>query len=112
VEIGISDFGEANFTTNTIPHVPATAAYYSSPKILLHEVIEIGKPVDIWAMGCTIFNILGDRCISNSLNRYYQTGIIWDIFWALGEESLPRVWKDVIPTDEHGNRVIPSKPTH
>lgn len=93
--IQIIDFGEAFlFQENRKElYIPLS---YRAPESYFNEVV--GTPADIWAFGCTVFDLFGH---GNIFETYMPTpqSILSEIISILG--PLPSVWrqKERIPSD-------------
>lgn len=56
--IKISDFG-TSFTANNLPTALHTPTVLLPPEALFHE--EITSAADVWTLGCTLYDVLGER---------------------------------------------------
>lgn len=86
-EIKISDFGEA-FLTNP-PKSLHTPMLLLPPGTLFLE--KLGPPADIWTLGCTLFEILGERALFEAFVPN-EDDLIAEMVSTLGK--LPSRWWD------------------
>jgi len=61
-------------TRSALQRMPFTPRAFAAPEILLGLRSEVGLPIDIWALGCVIYQLLGDSNpfieVSGRLNQY------------------------------------------
>lgn len=106
----IIDFGEC-FNISNPPEDVGTPGCYRSPELLLEN--KIGIPSDLWALGCTLFEIRTGRKLFDSFDDQdddYLDGMclvlgrLPEPWWSTTWQGRRLVFKD--ETDEDG-RVIP-----
>ncbi|KAI9699138.1 MAG: hypothetical protein M1836_003327 [Candelina mexicana] len=94
--IKISDFGHAYKLTNP-PKMTPIECEYCAPEIKLEEKPD--APADVWALACTVYEILGTRRLFLSCGKY-QEDVFEDIVDALG--IFPDTWWNSWPRrDQH-----------
>ncbi|KAI9716952.1 MAG: hypothetical protein M1835_004154, partial [Candelina submexicana] len=84
--IKISDFGHAYKLTNP-PNMVPIEREYCAPEIELES--KPGAPADVWALACTVYEILGSHSLFLSCGEY-QEDVFEDIADALG--IFPDTW--------------------
>jgi hypothetical protein len=88
--IRVLDFGEAFFRpVFSRQPVPGTPMEFGAPEVLLNLPAEVSESIDIWALGCCIYQLLGNGgifgCMWDSLPSYLA-----DIVIGLGgEQAVP-----------------------
>lgn len=86
----IADFGEAYVANEKSPHTLNTPVLFCPPEMLL-KTGTIGMPADIWALACTIFEILGTSTLFESFLPNPDQ-VIAEMVDALGTPS-ETAWK-------------------
>ncbi|KAL8896468.1 MAG: hypothetical protein Q9207_007690 [Kuettlingeria erythrocarpa] len=89
-EVMIADFGEAYVAKEKVPHTLNTPILYCPPEMLL-KTGAIGMPADIWALACTIFEIMGTSSLFESFLPTPDQ-VISEMVDALGKPS-EESWK-------------------
>lgn len=86
----ISDFGEAWLSNTETREELQTPVLYLPPEATLSKKL-IGKPADVWTLGCTLYEILGERPLFEGFMPD-KDDIIAEMVSTLG--VLPRQWWD------------------
>ena len=86
--IVISDFGEAWLSDTQTREILHTPVIYLPPEVTFSKKT-IGKPADVWTLACTIYEILGERTLFESLMAD-RDAIVAEMVSTLG--MLPRQW--------------------
>jgi serine/threonine-protein kinase SRPK3 len=87
--IMISDFGESwlsDTTTGERLHIPIV---YMAPEATFSKA-QIRKPIDVWSLACTIFEIFGERSLFQRSYFFDRDSIISEMVNTLG--ILPKQW--------------------
>jgi serine/threonine-protein kinase SRPK3 len=90
--IRVIDFGQSfhlPFPGNTIPGTPLP---FAAPELLLNQPTAVSEGIDIWALGCTIYELLGSCSL---FGTFWQTipFHLADVLNALGgEKSIPEMF--------------------
>lgn len=88
--VKIVDFGEAFLAASAGAvgdlHTPVSIA---APEIVFKDTAAIGMPVDIWALACTVYEILGNESLLTSFMPY-RDEILVEMVRTLGK--LPEMW--------------------
>lgn len=88
--VKIVDFGEAFLTASAEAvgdlYTPVSIA---APEIVFKDAAAVGMPVDIWALACTVYEILGDQRLLTSFMAY-RDEILVEMVRTLGK--LPEKW--------------------
>ncbi|KAJ9658387.1 hypothetical protein H2201_007827 [Coniosporium apollinis] len=83
----ISDFGEAFYNTEEEHTTLRTPITLLPPEFFFHE--RLGPAVDVWTLGCTLYEILGERPLFEGFMPD-QDDIIAEMISTLGD--LPKRW--------------------
>lgn len=114
--IGVIDFGESYTVSNPPEHLGIPSSY-KSPELILDKTT--GKSCDIWALGCTIFEIRTGRKLfapfddddDSYLEEITQVlGKLPEPWWSTTWKSRRDWYKD--EADEHGRVVDVEKLDH
>lgn len=88
-QVVIADFGEAFFATESSKRQLHTPILLSPPEFLFNE--PVGRAADIWTLGCTLYNLLGERHLFEGLMPD-EDHVIAEMVSTLGR--LPEKWWD------------------
>ncbi|RAK94172.1 kinase-like protein [Aspergillus costaricaensis CBS 115574] len=89
INIKISDFGTSYLFTNPpSPEALHTPTILLPPEAIFHDPIT--SAADIWTLGCTLYDILGDRPLFEPWSDS-PDDVIWEMVSMLGGE-LPERW--------------------
>ncbi|KAM0558376.1 hypothetical protein ACHAPJ_005070 [Fusarium lateritium] len=109
------DFGESFVVTNP-PEYIGIPGSYRAPELILEN--SIGCAADLWALGCTLFEIRTGRGLykpfdddddSYLIAMVEVLGILPEPWWSSNWEDRRTFWKD--EPAENGLAVHPNKPT-
>jgi serine/threonine protein kinase len=92
--IRVIDFSESFFLPFSGQILPGIPRDFAAPELLLKLPAEVSQGIDIWALGCIIYELLGSTCLFYSMwdSLSYQ---IADIVAVLGgKEALPERFRD------------------
>ncbi|KAJ5704292.1 kinase domain-containing protein [Penicillium malachiteum] len=90
-EIMISDYGTAFIVEKTPSSTLYTSALYSPPEVLFNEPITRPTAADIWTLGISLYEILGERPLFETISSD-PGDVIGDIINTLGRP--PERWWD------------------
>jgi serine/threonine-protein kinase SRPK3 len=101
----VTDFGEAFFAADRKPNRELhTALSVAAPEILLEDWDEVGSHSDVWALACTIFEILADHRLFEAAFDEPEE-VLLEIVSALnGADNFPEKWNSKFPESEQPNR--------
>ncbi|OJI88158.1 hypothetical protein ABZX51_009210 [Aspergillus tubingensis] len=89
INIKITDFGTSYLFTNPpSPETLNTPTILLPPEAIFHDPIT--SAADIWTLGCTLYDILGDRPLFEPWSDTPED-VIWEMVSMLGGE-LPERW--------------------
>lgn len=88
VQVVIADFGEAFFPAEP-PTQLHTPILLLPPEFLFNE--RLGPPIDVWTLGCTLYNLLGKRSLFEGFMPDEDHAIA-EMISTLG--NLPSRWWD------------------
>ncbi|KAF2235377.1 serine protein kinase [Viridothelium virens] len=91
--IKIIDFGQS-FTKSTKPRTLKTPLVLRPPEVLLDD--DWDRHVDLWAAGCTIFELITGQPPFDSIMATNET-LLQQMIESIGE--LPPMWQDKVPHD-------------
>ncbi|GLA72992.1 hypothetical protein AtubIFM55763_003887 [Aspergillus tubingensis] len=90
INIKITDFGTSYlFTHAPPPEALHTPTILLPPEAIFHDPIT--SAADMWTLGCTIYDILGDRPLLEPWSDSPED-VIWEMVSMLGGE-LPERWR-------------------
>jgi serine/threonine protein kinase len=103
--IRVIDFGESFFLPFTGQAVPGTPRTFAAPELLLDLPADVSQSIDIWALGCCIYELLARRSFFLSTNIMHMfPSYIADIVVVLGgEKAIPRRFWDAF-RKSHANK--------
>ena len=74
-------------------HLPGTPWEFAAPELLLDLPREVTLSIDIWALGCTIYSLLGDGSPIHSALRYIPYFLARILIFTGGKDFMPeRFW--------------------
>lgn len=86
-KVTLVDFGNAY--RGARPSTMKTAYAVAAPEILFGDTVALGMPADMWALACTLYEMLGDHRLLES-STYARDEFIVEIVRTLGR--LPDAW--------------------
>jgi serine/threonine protein kinase len=93
--IRVIDFGESFFLPFTGQAVPGTPMHFAAPELLLDLPADVSQSIDIWALGCCTYELLGCNSFFFGSIMHMFPSYIADIVVVLGgEKAIPRRFWD------------------
>ena len=90
--IDLSESFRIPFCPDSQP-LPGTPRGFAAPELLLNLPAEVNFPIDIWALGCTIYTLLGHSSPFHTIYGHLSRVLAHIVILTGGEDHMPeRFW--------------------